>query len=157
MAFREQMSVGELKVEETAYLKKLVLGGDPKNESTTTGKSIIDDVDFTIGAESTNDINVGIQLKSGGADLDHSAVVFAYLSDSATGIAIAASAPATSVAIGTDGSILVEHTAKLAWTLDSETDGDIDLTIVETGDDVFYLVVVANGVKFVSGAITFTT
>lgn len=157
MAFRESMDVGDLQVQRTLTVKKLMLGGDPFNESraNTGAKPVIDGVTFVIGAEAANVINVAIQLEAGEEDIDHSAVVVAYLSDDSAGIGISAAAPATSVAVGTDGSIIVEHTAKLAWTLDSEADGDIDLDITETGAATWYLVVIANGIKYVSGAITF--
>ena len=114
-------------------------------------------VTFTIGAEATNVINVGLQLTDAqGNDLDEIGTVFAFLSDSATGDSISGTAPATSVAIGTDGAIIVEHTTKLCWTLQSESDGDIDIDITETGADTWYLVVVLpDGTSTVSDAITF--
>jgi len=114
-------------------------------------------VTFVIGAEASDVINVGIQLTdSQGADIAIAAHVRAYLSDSSAGVGIAATAPATSVAIGTDGAIIVADVAKLAWQLQSETDGDIDLDITETGTDTWYLVVVLpDGRQVVSGAITF--
>lgn len=114
-------------------------------------------VTFVIGAEAADIINVGLQLTdAAGVDLAVIGNVFAFLSDSSTGDSIAATAPATSVAIGTDGAIVVEHTAKLAWTLQSETDGDIDIDITETGTDTWYLVVVLpDGTQVVSTAITF--
>ena len=112
---------------------------------------------FVIGAEATNVINVGIQLTdSQGADIAIAGHVRAYLSDSSTGVGIAGTAPATSVAIGTDGAIIVADVAKLAWQLQSETDGDIDLNITETGTDTWYLVVILpDGRQVVSSAITF--
>lgn len=112
---------------------------------------------FVIGAEGSDIINVGIQLTdSQGAALAVAGHVRAYLSDSSAGVGIAATAPATSVAIGTDGAIIVADVAKLAWQLQSETDGDIDLDITETGTDTWYLVVVLpDGRQVVSSAITF--
>lgn len=59
---------------------------------------------FTIGAEGSNIINVGIQLKGANyEDIAARAMVFAYLSDDANGDSITALAPNTGVAIGTDG------------------------------------------------------
>lgn len=112
---------------------------------------------ITVGTEADNAINVQIQLKdTGNADLAVMGHVTAYLSDDADGIGISGTAPATSVAIGTDGAIIKELTTKLAWILQSEADGDIDLTITETGGDTWYLVVVLpNGSQVVSDAITF--
>lgn len=111
----------------------------------------------TVGAEAANVINVAIQLTDAqGNDLDEVGTVFAFLSDASTGIGISGTAPVTSVAIGTDGAIIKEHTTKLAWTLQSEADGDIDLDITETGADTWYLVIVLpDGTSVVSDAITF--
>lgn len=115
------------------------------------------DATITVGTEADNAINVAIQLKdAGGADLAVPGYVTAFLSDDSGGVAISGTAPATSVAIGTDGAIIKELTTKLAWILQSEADGDIDLTITETGADTWYLVVVLpDGSQVVSGAITF--
>lgn len=112
---------------------------------------------FTIGAEGGNAITVNIQLQdANGDDLDEAAHVQAFLSDDSGGIDIAATAPDTSVAAGTDGSIIAELVTSKAWLLQSETDGDIDLTITETGADTWYLVVILpDGTKVVSDAITF--
>lgn len=112
---------------------------------------------ISVGAEAANAINVAIQLKdAGGADLAAVGYVTAFLSDDSGGLAISGTAPATSVAIGTDGAIIKELTTKLAWILQSEADGDIDLTITETGADTWYLVVVLpDGSQVVSDAITF--
>lgn len=113
---------------------------------------------MVVGTESSNAINVTIQLTDAdGADLAAIGHVRAYLSDTVTtGIGISGTAPATSVAIGTDGAIIVEEVTKLAWWLQSEADGDIDLTITETGADTWYLVIVfADGTQAVSDAITF--
>jgi len=111
----------------------------------------------TIGAEATNVINVGIQLTDAkGEDLDEVVCVHAFLSDASTGIGISGTAPATSVAVGTDGAIIEENVTKLAWLLQSESDGDIDLDITETGADTWYLVIVLpDGTQVVSDAITF--
>ena len=75
---------------------------------------------FTIGTEAANVINVAIQLTDWfGDDLAVAGHVMAYLSDDADGVGISGTAPATSVAIGTDGAIIKELTTKLAWMLQS--------------------------------------
>lgn len=115
-------------------------------------------VTFVIGAEGSNIINVGLQLNDlAGNALAVIGNVFAYLSDASTGIAISAAAPDGSVAIGTDGAIILEHVTDLAWDLQSEADGDIDLDINDvTGTPTWYLVVVMpSGLQVVSTAITF--
>lgn len=114
------------------------------------------DVDFTVGSESTNVINVALQLNdASGAALATRAAVFAYLSDDANGDSIAATAPDGGVAIGTDG-LAIPLVAGKAWTLVSEADGDIDLNITESGAATWYLIVVLpNGKLAASDAITF--
>ncbi len=124
----------------------------------TAYNAAIGGVAFVIGAEASNVINVGIQLNDNEGDalavIGH---VFAFLSDAATGIGISAAAPDGSVAIGTDGAIILEHATDLAWELQSEADGDIDIDINDvTGTPTWYLVVVLpSGLQVVSGAITF--
>lgn len=114
------------------------------------------DVDFTIGSESANVINVALQLKGpSGREIQQRAAVTMYLSDDANGDSIS-SAP-DSVAIGTDGVIIDAYAASTAFTVVSESDGDIDIDITEaTGADEFFLVVILpNGELRVSDAITF--
>lgn len=115
------------------------------------------DVDFTIGADAGTTINVALQLNdAGGAALATRASVLAYLSDDANGDAIAATAPSSGWAIGTDG-LLIPVVANKAAVLVSEADGDIDITLTEAGTDTWYLIVVLpNGLLAASGAIAFT-
>lgn len=112
---------------------------------------------IAVGAEASNAITVTIQLKdSGNTNLAAIGHVDAYLSDASTGVAISASAPATSVAAGAAGKIIKELTTKLAWKLQSSAAGVINLVITETGAATWYLVVVLpSGKQIVSGAITF--
>lgn len=117
--------------------------------------SIVNNVSFTIGAETSNVINVAVQLQDGTQDIAERASVLAYLSDDATGDSVAGTAP-TSVAIGTDG-VAIPLVAGKCFLLCSEVDGDIDLDItLSSGADTWYLVVVKpDGSHAVSGAITF--
>lgn len=114
-------------------------------------------VAFTIGAEAADVINVAVQLSDfKSKNLGEFGYVWAYLSDDSGGDGVSATAPSGGVAIGTDGSIIVEPTASLVFLLQSEADGDIDLDITEVGVDTWYLVLVLpDGRKAVSGAITF--
>jgi len=116
---------------------------------------VVASASFVVGAEATNAINIVIQLKKwDGSDLTVSGAVLAYLSGEAAGGTLA-SAPQTGIAIGTDG-LMIETLADQAFWLISETDGDIDVTIPDTGKPTFYLVLVLpNGRLAVSGAITF--
>jgi len=111
---------------------------------------------MVVGSESSNTINVTIQLTDqNGDDLAVRASVLAYLSDDANGDSIAATAPDGGWAIGTDG-LLIPVVASKAAQLVSESDGDIDVTITESGADTWYLIVLLpDGTLVASGAITF--
>lgn len=116
------------------------------------------DASFVIGAEASNVINVGIQLKNDKNQQDAAARkgVFAYLSDDANGDSIVATAPDGGWAIGTDG-LLIPVVASKAAHLISEADGDIDVNITHAaGAKTAYLILVMpNGRLVASGAITF--
>lgn len=131
------------------------------NGISTTGGLSLEGVKFptgatiTVGTESTNVINVAVQLTDGNGDnIATRQTFYAYLSDDANGDSIAATAPATSVAIGTDG-VLDEITTKKSWMLTTESDGNVDIDITETGADTWYLVVCLGPIRVASGAITF--
>ena len=121
-----------------------------------TAATLIDGATFTIGTETDDSINVGIQLTAGGADIEESAVVLAYLSDDSGGDGVCATAPDGDIAVGADGNILGEIVTDKLFVLQSEADGDIDLDIGEAAGGTWYLVVVLPGGSIaVSGAITF--
>lgn len=115
------------------------------------------DADFTVGAEASNVINVAVQLvdRLNGNEVGERVAVPFYISDDANGDSIATAAASGGIAIGTDG-LMVEWTTDKAGLLVSESDGDIDIDITETGADTWYLVLVMpDGKLQVSGAITF--
>lgn len=112
------------------------------------------------GSEDTNVVNVAIQLYAdadGTIELDNVASVEIWISDAATGIGLAATAPDGGFAIGTDGDILAELVTSKFAIVQSEADGDIDIDVTESGTDTFYVAlrVPATGRVFVSGAATF--
>lgn len=115
----------------------------------------MNDVTFVIGAEATNIINVGIQLRDRNTDIGQRASVTAYLSSDANGDSVVGTAP-TTVAIGTDG-LAIPLVAGKCFQLTSESDGDIDLNItLSSGAATYYLVIVLpDGTLKVSEAITF--
>jgi len=112
---------------------------------------------FTIGTEAADVINVAVQLKNNQAsDVAALQGVKAFLSDAATGIGIAATAPDGGIAIGTNGAILDATVAGKAIWVQTEADGSFDIDIEESGTDTFYLVVeLPGGKQVVSEAITF--
>ena len=111
---------------------------------------------FTIAAEGGNAIVMTIQFLDGAAkEMTQRNAIFAYLSDDANGDSVTGTGPSTETAIATDG-VLIPLVAKKAYTLISESDGDIGLTFTETGDKTWYLVLVMpDGRLVVSGAIDF--
>lgn len=113
------------------------------------------DAVMTVSAETTNVVSVGIQLNDAeGNALAVRGSVLAYLSDDANGDSIATTAPDGGVAIDTDG-LLIPIVANKAFQLVSEADGDIDLTVTETGDATWYLIIVLpTGLLLASDAIT---
>jgi len=126
----------------------------------TKGMALVGDfnnmgVRFTVGAEVGNAINVAIQLLDGnGQELSRRAALPWYLSSDANGDTVA-SAPSGGIAIGTDG-LLLEWTNNVSGLAVSESDGDIDVTLTDTGTPTFYLVLaLPNGRLAVSPAITF--
>lgn len=115
-----------------------------------------DGASFTIGAESSNVINVAIQLKSGTADLAERAGLLAYFSTDATGDTKKGTDANMSVAGGTDGHT-TELVADFLYFLVSESDGDIDVAITKTDAGSVYLnLILPTGQIVTSAIITFT-
>ena len=125
------------------------------NSSNPYHSSIVNDIDFTIGAEAANSINVAIQVQDMGKDVAERVHLLCYLSDDANGDSIAATAPSGNVAIGTDG-VLIPVVTDKAFVLITEADGDVDIDIGEAGGDTWYLIVcLPDGRLVASSAITF--
>lgn len=110
---------------------------------------------FVIGVEATNIINVGVTLKDAGHAIGVAAAVHGYLSTSATGANIAATAPSSGYAIGTNG-VAIETIADKAGIFVSSAAGLFDINLTEAGVATFYLVLIMpDGSLVISGAITF--
>lgn len=112
------------------------------------------DASFSIGVEGSNAITVAIQLLRGLSDIAERAAVVVYQSSDAAGdVPVAAQ---TSLAVGTDGSLLGTLIAATSLLLLSEADGDIDVVITDTGAVTRYLnVILPSGKKVTSSAIVF--
>jgi hypothetical protein len=127
----------------------------PAQHNPFMAANVVNRATFVIGAENTNVINVGIQLK----DADNNAItqracVRAYMSADANGDTLA-TAPNGGLVIGTDG-LCIEEKADQSFALISEANGHIDLNITESGTPTMYIVLVMpDGSLVVSGAITF--
>jgi hypothetical protein len=116
----------------------------------------IPSVEFTVGAEAAQVINVALQVVDAqGIALAQQLTLLAWLSDTA-GAALTGTAPDGGAVIGTDGVIIVEHTAATLFELLTDADGAVDLDLTESGVDTWYLNVRLPGGAIVSsGAITF--
>lgn len=114
------------------------------------------DVTYTIGAENANVITVSCQFHDqNGVDVAYAVGVQQYLSSDSSGQTVVAAA--TSLAAGTDGTILVEDTSNSVWTAVSETDGDLDIAIGDAvGAATYYLnTILPSGKVKTSSVITF--
>jgi hypothetical protein len=127
----------------------------PQNYDTNPDLKI--DATFVVGVEAADAINTVIQLidRENRSLLDESAALGWYLSDDALGMVPASTAPTGGAAIGTDGA-LIESVDNLSGKVISEIDGDIDITLTDTGTPTFHVVLVMpDGKLFISPAITF--
>jgi len=98
------------------------------------------DVGYSLSAEGVpgaNQITITVQLKHNGSDISARVASLYWLSSDANGDTIA-SDPGT-LAIGTDGTILVEMTDDLVGLVVCEADGDIDFVLTHSSTSGFYL------------------
>jgi len=97
------------------------------------------DASFTIGTESENAIAVTIQLKDYlGNDVTAANSVMAWVSSTATGIDPSALSGEIALTGSGDGAVLI-HLTHYLYQLISEADGDIAVTITDTGTTAQYL------------------
>jgi hypothetical protein len=132
------------------------MGKIPAKHSPFRGAVAAHSVTFTVGTETTNTINLAMQLKdANGASIGEKCAVDFYLSDSSVGVGVTATAPTGNFAIGTNGTQLTIITGKYAK-LVSTAAGLVDVTLTETGTPTFYPVVIfPDGTIQVGSAITF--
>lgn len=111
---------------------------------------------FSIGTEAADVINVTLQVYNADGNATSLPVALtAYLSDSSTGLNVAAIAPTGGVAVGTSG-FSTDIVAGKVFQLITDSSGFIDLNITDIGTPTFYLCVVAPyGSIKISEAITF--
>lgn len=111
---------------------------------------------FTVGAQVSTTINVGMQVNDANGDaVTAPMALHAYFSDSDDGSDLAGTPP-DSVADGTDG-FAIPLVAASIFTLVTDATGAIDIDVTEDGTDTWYLVVVLpNGSLVVSDAIAFS-
>ena len=115
---------------------------------------------FTVGAENTNVVAVGVQFRDerDGNLISERVSVTAFLSTDAEGEVLAPTAPSGGVAVAGGVGLAVPLVTNRVWQLVSDASGQIDLEVTETGAATWYLVVVnPDGTLSVSGVLTFAT
>ena len=114
------------------------------------------DADITVGTLSGDTYPITIQLKDfEGNNLTVPAGVMAYYADSATGIDPSALNSEIALTGSGDGAVLI-HLTHYLYQLISEADGDIDITITDTGTTAQYLtLLMPDGRLVVSGSLGF--
>ena len=112
--------------------------------------------DATITLVSSDPAVVTIQLKDfAGNDLKEAASVMAWISSTATGIDPAAVSSELALTSSGDGAVLI-HLTHYLYQLISEADGDIAVTITDTGTTAQYLtLLMPNGKLVVSEHLVF--
>jgi len=113
---------------------------------------------ITVAAKSTASIvNVAVQINQGDeATAVTEAIAFElYLSSDTAGQALA-TAPST-LAVGTDGTLLVEYTANQVALCLTEADGDFDINITDTATIASYVnIILPSGQVVISTAISWS-
>lgn len=114
-------------------------------------------IDWTVGAEAANVIKVTAKLKTvRNKAITERRAVRVWLTQSATTLAIAGTAPSGTVVIAAKGSVLATVTAKLFFHIITDAAGEFDLNITEVGAATWYVVVqLDDGTLLVSPAVTF--
>lgn len=99
-------------------------------------------VNFTVGAKVSNVINVALQLKDALANLVAQPVaVMAWLTSDALGLTLSTTAPTSTTAIGTNGTLLaINGTYQLD--LLTNASGQVDINITQTASPVAYYLAV---------------
>jgi hypothetical protein len=151
------LSISGVEVTATAAELNIMDGVTATAAELNLNDGVVADAVYTIGAEGSNIINLGIQLNdaSGTAMAIPTALKF-YLADDAAGLTPTASVPDGGIAIGTDGALL-EWTANAAGLMISEADGDIDIDITHAAGAAtwYFVTVMPSGKLDISAAITF--
>ena len=162
--------MANLTADEIQRLKNALATNDKDGTLTERVKNLINNntgcfgVTYTIGTEAADEIIVSCQFTDAdGDDMASPVNVFQYLATDSTGQVVEAAA--TTLAVGTDGTIIVEYDvggtggalADASWRATSEADGDLDIKIGNAGgaDTLHLVTVLPNGVLAISAAITF--
>lgn len=114
-------------------------------------------VSFSVGAEATNAITTAITVVNGhtGVSFGEAICLPFYISSDAAGQTLEAGTDLTPTA-GTDGTIIISGgDSKVYGHIVTETTGEMDFVITDTGTDTYYInIVLPSGKVATSGAIT---
>lgn len=114
-------------------------------------------VTFTIGSESSDTINVAVQVEQEDQSLSERTSFIAYLSGDAEGDGVVGTAPTGGVSAGTNGQVLTEIETDKVLLLKTNASGSVDIDLTDTGTPTFHLVVIEpDGSITASDAITFS-
>jgi hypothetical protein len=109
----------------------------------TRGPGLFDVVKFTVGAPLSHVINVACQLQDAkGRNIAQVGFAKVYLSDSADGHTLTATALTSNFAIGTNGVILATPVSEKYTEVISNAIGQFDLNLTQTATQNYYLCVV---------------
>lgn len=103
--------------------------------------NLVSSVTVTVTDEIANGRVATIRFKGPNGAIRSQAALFAYLSDDAGGLGIAATAPSGGVAIDEEGGWIPLVAGKAGYIV-SNAEGEVDLSIGEATDKTFYLVIV---------------
>ena len=119
------------------------MGKMPAAQAPFMAANVVGHVSFAVGPLTSHVINVAVQLQDANwQNLTQRGAVRAYLSDNADGSTLTATAPGTSVGIGTNG-LELELVTKKVFELVSNASGQVDLNLSDnTGAKTWYLVVI---------------
>lgn len=124
-----------------------------------TAQALLDalGVTITVAAEDTNVVNVAIQVIGGDdQDIDANVHLLVWLTDTEGADVVPGTAPDGGTAVGATGVVLVELTADVLMLAVTDSNGNLELDVTESGAATWYLNVgLPGGGVAVSDVLTF--
>lgn len=124
-----------------------------------TAQALLDalGVTITVAAEDTNVVNVAIQVIGGDdQDIDANVHLLAWLTDTEGAAVVPGTAPDGGTAVGATGVVLAELTADVLFLAVTDSNGNLELDVTESGAATWYLNVgLPGGGVVVSDVLTF--
>ncbi len=138
-----------------ATVTALTGGVDMVAKAIAAAPNLVGGVTMSVSADVGNAVTItGQAVDANGADLAEATQFMYFLSSDAAGQAVSA-APDGGIAMGTDGTMIVEFTAEVVGWFTTEADGDFDIVVTDAGAFTSYLVVMLpSGRRVISDVIT---